>query len=690
MKAQHLFYGFLPGVTVAVLTVQPSWANNLELSQPNWVDFSLDISPNHVSPNHVLTNVLNPIYVAQTTNLPQQIVYKSRYIPELINQQIGIGYSNQVRAVVNPITQTSSINFVPFSRDRLLFDRSNTSFRQYADVDAKYSLAEMKLYNPEAMTNNTSVVKSSVVAPVDSSPEILSASLQQQIKQPQLNPRTQLTIVSPVPTREKKGEDSAAVLTRVLPKTSPVAQNQKPLAQSPTTNPATTPGQLPSYLNSNPNPLQFPTKAEEVRLQGTQPITLNQALEAARRNNKQLQVALLQLERSQAVLREAQASLLPNLSVNATINRGQSAQGQLQVEREIQNTPPAFRDQIQGDSPSTAFNSTAQLSYSLYTSGQRQATIRQAEEQLRASEFTVEQQSEDIRQTVTKQYYNLQQADEQVRISQSAVTNAEASLRDALALERAGVGTRFDVLRFQVNLANSQQNLTNSRSQQQIERRRLASILSVPQTVNLSAADPVKLAGLWNQSLEESIIQALKNRPELQQQLAQRNISEQQRRQALSQLGPQINLIASYNLLDQFNDQIPITDGYSVGVQASLNLYDGGASRARAAQASKNVQIAETNFANQRNTIRFEVEQAYSELRSNLENVQTATTALEQAKEALRLARLRFQAGVGTQTDVIAAENDLTQSEGNRIRAILDYNRALADIQRAVTIRGTQ
>jgi outer membrane protein TolC len=206
----------------------------------------------------------------------------------------------------------------------------------------------------------------------------------------------------------------------------------------------------------------------------------------------------------------------------------------------------------------------------------------------------------------------------------------------------------------------------------------------------LSAADPVVIAGLWNKSLEESIIQAIKNRPELQQQLAQRNISEQQRRQALSQLGPQINLIASYNLLDQFNDTVSVTDGYSVGVRASLNLYDGGASRARAAQASKNIQIAETNFAGQRNTIRFEVEQAYSQLQSNLVNVQTSNTALEQAREALRLARLRFQAGVGTQTDVIAAENDLTQSEGNRVSAILDYNRALADIQRAVTIRGIQ
>ena len=64
-----------------------------------------------------------------------------------------------------------------------------------------------------------------------------------------------------------------------------------------------------------------------------------------------------------------------------------------------------------------------------------------------------------------------------------------------MALEKAGVGTRFDVLRSQVNLANSQQDLTNAISQQQIARRKLAPLLNLPQSVSISAGDPVKLAG---------------------------------------------------------------------------------------------------------------------------------------------------------------------------------------------------
>ncbi|MBH8575206.1 TolC family protein [Nostocaceae cyanobacterium CENA369] len=429
---------------------------------------------------------------------------------------------------------------------------------------------------------------------------------------------------------------------------------------------------VPNYLIPNPNPLQFPTKPEEVRIQGIVPISLAQALELARRNNRDLQVALFQLQRSQAALRESQAALLPTVGVSGSLtNRGDGV-----LERNSDN-----------QSSTTTFTGQAQLNYDLYTSGRRRANIRAAEEQVRVDEFNVETQSLEIGLNVATQYYNLQQADELVRIQRSAVENSQASLRDAQARERAGVGTRFDVLQAQVTLANAQQDLTNAISQQRIARRQVATLLSLPQSVDITAADPVQLAGLWQQSLEQTIVEAFQNRPELQQFLAQRNISEQQRRQALSQLGPQISLASSYNLQDQYNDRVGVADGYSVGVQTSLTLFDGGAAKASADQSRANIAIAETQFASQRNQIRFDVEQYYSQLQANLENVQTSSVALNQAREALTLARLRFQAGVGTQTDVIAAQNDLTRAEGNRVTAILDYNRALANLQRSVTSR---
>ncbi len=544
--------------------------------------------------------------------------------------------------------------------------------------------------------------------------------------------------------------------------------NQSAEASPPATtkSPQNTPP--PSKLNPNPNPLQFPTKPEEVRLEAAEGISLQQAFDLARRNNRQLQVALLTLERSRAGVREAQAEEYPTLSIQGGLNsRGSSvfsddnsssgsSSNQLNqsVNRSSSNSSSSNRSNsgnnnasnassdvsnlaeggnsqlnqsvnqssiigsntssnvnnlaesgnnqlnqsvnqssiigsgissVSGGGSSTALSGTVQLSYNVYTAGARTARIRAAEEQLRFDQLDVERLTEQLRLDVSNDYYDLQQADERVRINRAAVTNAEASLRDAQALEQAGVGTRFDVLRSQVQLANANQNLTNGLNQQQVSRRQLVNRLSLNQVANAIAADPVEIAGLWNLPLEESIIQAFQNRAELQQQLVRRNISEQNRRIALASIKPRVAVSSNYNISDTFNDSRSFGDNYSLGANLNWNLYDGGAARARARVQEANIAISETNFANTRNQVRFEVEEAYSNLQSNLANIQTASVALEQAREALRLARLRFQAGVGTQTDVISAENDLTQAEGNRVTAILDYNRALARLTRAIS-----
>lgn len=458
-------------------------------------------------------------------------------------------------------------------------------------------------------------------------------------------------------------------------------ENQPGYPPQPDTNTETNPD--PNSPDTNAPESNKPSLgADELPPHKLQHLTLEQALEIAAKNNPDFQAALIKVQRGEAVVREAQAEWYPKLNLNGSLENTKSASDQLAVDKGV--APPSSSE------AATQFTGQAEFRYSIFTSGRRSATIREAEEKLRIDKLDVDEKYQTLRLNTTLRYYDLQAADEQVRIGKSAVDNAQASLRDAQSLERAGVGTKFDVLRSQVNLANAQQDLTNSLSQQRISRRRLATILSLPGEVNLTTSESVKIAGLWEPDLQQTVGQAFEKRAELQQKIAERNVSEQRRRQALAAKGPQVDFVATYDLLDQYNDDVGASNGYSVGVKASLNLFDGGAARARAAQAKADIAIAETSFVSQRNQVRFEVEQFYSQLKSNQENVQTATLALEQATEALRLARLRFQAGVGTQTDVISAENDLTRAEGNRITAILDYNRALANLERAVAIHAHQ
>ena len=572
--------------------------------------------------------------------------------------------------------------------------------KQNPAKNRKPSLAD-KLQGLKQVTDRKSIVESSIVesSTLESSSKTqLVQEIPQQTTPPTTEQEPQQTTpptteespqqTTPPTTEESPQQTTPPTIEESPQQTTPPTTEQDPQQTTPqTTQPPVDPNAPPpDYLNPNPNPLVFPSKSEEVRVRGTQPITLEQALDLARRNNRELQVSLLRLKRQQAVVRQEQAALFPQLNLTTTFSRSQSSSGQLQVEAAERAGQEVNPD---ADEPSpTTFNGRVRLNYDLYTSGRRLARIRAAEEQLKSDELDVERLSEEIRLGVLTDYYNLQQADENVRIQNSAVENARASLRDAEALERAGVGTRFDVLQAQTDLANAIQQLNNAIATQAARRSLLAQRLSLPQSVNIAAADPVKLAGLWNKSLEESIVLAFQNRPELQQQLAQRNLSEQNRRVALSQLGPQISLVGDYDLLDQFDDEVGVTDGYSLSLQANLNLFDGGAARAQANQQKVNIEIAETGFAQTREQIRAQVEQAYAQLQSNLRNVETSNVGLEQARESLRLARLRFQAGVGTQTAVIDQQNALARAEGNRVDAIVGYNRALAELQRSVTSRG--
>lgn len=433
-------------------------------------------------------------------------------------------------------------------------------------------------------------------------------------------------------------------------------------------------------LNPSSNPLNFPTEAEEVRVDEVIPVTLEQAIELARRNNQTLKEARLNLNQAKEQLEEALGSEFPTLRLQTDFQRSTSASNEIRADNSAVPT---------ADGVTTDVNAILELNYNLYTGGQRSAQIRLAESQVRAQELAIEQRVEQLRFDVTDAYYAVQQADSQVEIARAAVSDAQQSLRDAQLLEEAGLGTRFDVLQAEVQLANEEQNLTRALSQQRIRRRELVEVLGVGQQIEVTAATPPEVVGTWDLSLEESIVRAYQNRSELQQQLEQREIGEENRTIALANIKPQVNLFTRYSVRDIIDDGsnigTGIGDGLAIGAQLNWTLYDGGQARARARQAEEDIAIAENRFSQIRNQIRREVEQAFYNLEANEQNIDTARIAVEQAEESLRLARLRFQAGVGTQTDVINAQSELTRARGNLLTAIIDYNRSLAALERAVS-----
>jgi len=103
-------------------------------------------------------------------------------------------------------------------------------------------------------------------------------------------------------------------------------------------------------------------------------------------------------------------------------------------------------------------------------------------------------------------------------------------------------------------------------------------------------------------------------------------------------------------------------------------LFDGERQDKSKGKEEANIAIAETALLDvaTKSALKWNV----YDLQANLENIQTASVALGTGKEALRLARFTPLVGAYS-TDVINAENDLTNAEGI-VTAILDYNPSIS------------
>ena len=305
----------------------------------------------------------------------------------------------------------------------------------------------------------------------------------------------------------------------------------------------------------------------------------------------------------------------------------------------------------------------------------------------------------DLRLQAAQIYFDLQRADERVRIGQESVRASLVSLRDARARFQAGVATKLEVLQAETQLSRDQQLLTTNLAEQSVARRSLAALLDLPQDVSPTAKDPSLVVGTWLPSLQESIVAAYAFREELDQALLDISIANSRANAELAQVQPFLNIVNTLNTGRSFgyqgvNPDSPLVrqrgltneEGWnvenSIGMTFSWRLFDGGRARALYRQQKQVAQENRYLFADRRDTIRREVETSFYELEKNNRNITTTAQEVVSARESLRLARLRFQAGVTTQREVVDTQRDLTQAEVRHSDAIADYNLRLVELRR--------
>jgi OMF family outer membrane factor len=476
------------------------------------------------------------------------------------------------------------------------------------------------------------------------------------------------------------------------PQPMPLPQAQRVKGSRPKSNPKVLPPaatKLDPALQrlAAPASLALPTTLEQVRIAVMRPLSLKDVENLAEVNNPNLKAIASQVDQAESNLRAKIASWYPTLSVAANgfpqYTGGQQFFNDVNISNALVGIQSTFTNRWQ---MTGAFTANWDV-----INPRRVPEVSAARDQFEKAKNQYLIALRELRLQAAQAYYKLQLADENVRVGQESVRASLVSLRDAKARYQAGVATKLEVLEAETQLGRDEQLLADSLAEQLISRRDLARLANLPQNVTPTASEPLRPMGLWKPSLQESILAAYTFREELDNIILDISASNSQANAALGQVQPFMSIVNTltafrYTGVESIIVDLPGTYGYAVQNSVSLNfrmnIFDGGAARALYRQ---NKQKAEENafaFATTRDQLRFQVEQSFYQLANSQRNIQTTSREVLSSRESLRLARLRFQAGVTTQREVINNQRDLTQAEIRYASALSRYNTFLAELRR--------
>ena len=505
----------------------------------------------------------------------------------------------------------------------------------------------------------------------------------------------------------------------------PKVENATPRLPASLLTPNAAPRGALSTSQANPAPpLSLPTP---IQLKGgglVQGLSLEQSLALAFANSASLQAQREEVAASLALLQAQLGTYWPRISAFANGSYGQ--EGSTTTANQANNNlgfgqlfnpagtgivgsggtalPGPFYVPSGGsaaDVTSTStFSAGLSLDYALVDFA-RTPRIKSARAQLTKARNTYANEVRKLQLQVSEAYYQLQQADQLVRIQDANVRKDLVILQDTLDLKQAGLVPRLDVLRRRSIEASNQENLIQALADRAVARRRLAVVLNLPLDINPSASDPIALQSRWPLNLEQSLLAAYQDNPELQAILATREALAQQKQATAAGLLPKLSLFAAGGSSTSNATISDITIGgggccgssllpdsttsgwdWSIGLTINWLLFDAGTTSGEARALAKREAATMQRYAAQRNDIRLRLEQAFFNHEASLAKLASARRAVSASLEAFRDVKLRYLSGLSNELLLSNTQDQLINSLIKRLTATVNVNITYAQLLR--------
>lgn len=439
------------------------------------------------------------------------------------------------------------------------------------------------------------------------------------------------------------------------------------------------------------------------RNSGVPDMQLAGAVQIALRQNPDILNAIQEIRFTRGQLIEVVSDVIPQIGIStgysqtaASLNPSNASRGPTRIEipnpsggrptvLEIQQSSQAAQNQT--------WNIQFQATQLIFDGGAALAGIRGGTAVYDSAFFSLRSTIDRVVSDVIAQFYSVVLNRALIVAQQQNVALLAQQVQDQQNRFDAGTVPRFNVLQAEVALANAKPPLIQTQNNYRISLYQLVKLLGMDYPRGRPSEVPFNIVGTLGYTprkidVDESIRIAIARNPALKAQRL--DILAQAANVDVRFAGylPTINANVGYGLQNETtsSDLSDHLAGWFFGATGTWNIWDGGATYGRVAQAKSRLMQSKNNYDNEVRGVVLDVQEAISNLQQAQETIDSQTASVVQANEALRLSRERLDAGAGTQLDVLNAQVQLLQAQTNVLQARFDYIAAMAAYDRALSL----
>ncbi len=425
--------------------------------------------------------------------------------------------------------------------------------------------------------------------------------------------------------------------------------------------------------------------------QNGRPLTLDECVATALRDNSTLRNAERRAQIAATNVMTVRADVLPDL--NLSLSSGKVRQG----DRTLLGDVPVGLDPVTGQvqyqrrtitQPGYSSNSNSaqfQTGLLLFDFGASWNRIRQANAAEDASTKTFHFVKQNTILQVNQRYFGYLKEVQLLGVAEEAAKSSEEQLKRTESMYEIGSVAQGDVFRARTQNGLDRISLITQKNLVNSARNFLNVAMGRPADAELNVVDVEDDPQFRDYNLEEVVRGAVEKNPELQSVQFEMKRAQLGKRVARSAFLPSFSISGSYsrshNEFDRVYSDFSKNWFGSVGLSMRVNLFNGFADQANVEREVLNYNIAQEDYQNRLRNLRLEAEQALLSLQAWKEITAINKDNLVSAQEDLRLAQERYRVGAGTLLDIINAQVNVTRSKSTLVRAKYDSKIAYAQLQ---------